>query len=177
VINESLDTGTYGGHDDWDDDTIVLSKPFTDAMLRDQIIARLPAWPTEWSGGTGQAYYYLDGTHECGGGGKMQYRVKVPQSETNAIYTLQWQQITQFYDRTNIMSETKTGDVIGTGDPVNPAVSDTYFVDMPQDLCYIYETAPEIIKVTSTGGSGGGGVGGGPGSGGPGHKRASGISD
>jgi hypothetical protein len=117
-------------------------------MLREQIIARLPEWPTNWSEGGGVANYSLDGNHWCGGGSKMQYRMKVPQSETNTIYHLQWYEVTVFQDSTNITSVPQTGIVVGTGDPVNPAVGDTITVDVPQSLCTIYETAPEVIEVT-----------------------------
>jgi hypothetical protein len=153
-------------HHDWYSEAFILSNPFTDGMLKDQIKARLPSWPTNWSGGTGTASYYLDDDHICGSGSKMIYRLKVPQSEKMTIYTLQWQEIQAFWDTTNTVATTINEDITGTGDPDVPATGQEHDVDMPGNLCYIYETAPEIIRVTSSAGGGGGGNGGNlPGSG------------
>lgn len=149
------------------DDVTVLTYPYTDGMLRQKIISLLPAWPATFVTGTGLAYYDLENRHLSGSGGKMQYFNQVPDSVKDTVYTLQWDQVTGYYDTTNTVSTPMQEDINGTGDPVNPAPGPVHFVDMPGGCCYIYETAPTIIRAVPLGGGGGNP----PGSGGPSHGR------
>lgn len=128
-----------------------LSNPYTDDMLRDQFIARMPAFTNNWAPGTGYAFYSLGDNHWCGGAGKMQYRVKVPNSETNTIYKIAWYEVTELQNSTNKFFEPRTDIVIGTGNPTNAACGQTIIVDVPDTLSSIYETAPTIIEQTHIG--------------------------
>jgi len=152
---------TYDQHDSFDTIT-TLSGEFTDAMLPPQIKAWLTNWPATWGGGTGFAYYnFNDQNHFCAYGGKFKYRVKVPDSDQGATYLLHWQEITLAADGTTNMAVDQREQIQGTGDPENPAVGKIHDVEMPTTPSTIYETAPEIIQVTSGGGGGGPGGGGG----------------
>ncbi|MDR3716019.1 MAG: hypothetical protein P4L51_24710 [Puia sp.] len=136
-----------------------LSEEFTDDKLRKCIIQLLPPWP-DWSPGPGTAFYSLTDDHVCGGGGKMHYRVKVPNSEIDVVYTLQWFQVTMYPDSLLPSFDPVTEEITGTGDPVNPAPGKDHFVDMPGSPCVIWETSPDIIDTKYTGGGDAPGTGG-----------------
>jgi len=135
-------------------DIVLLTELFSDKMLREQVIARLPEWPEKWSGGSGTAAYSLDSEHICASGSKMQYRVIVPDSIKNAIYTLEWSEET--VNGTNTTSVPQKEFVKGNGDPLNPAVGITHDIDMPSDGISISETAPVVTDVTYPSGGPGG---------------------
>jgi hypothetical protein len=157
IIYVDSSTDANGSESETYDTQTTYSMPFTDEMLRGCIMTLMPSWPTNWSGGTGYAFYTLSQGHGCGSGGQMKYQLLVPDSKAHTLYTLQWQEVTMYPDTTNVTSTTLEEGVPGTGDPVNPAPGIIHFVPMPKSPSTIYETAPTVIRVTSDGSGGGGG--------------------
>ncbi len=144
------DAGTIWAYTGYYREQQFLSIEFDSKLLYDCVKSRLPGWPTNWLAGSGEAFYLLSNRDATGNGGQMQYRLKVPDSQTNTVYTIQWEEVTKYPNSTNLTSVIKTGYVTGTGDKVNPAIGATiYVVEMPTGPCTIYETTPEIIKQAS----------------------------
>ena len=146
---------------DMEDETTVLSQLYTDEMLRGRIlnlIAQLQ-WPakTNYGFGSSSASYMLSSDHINGSGAEMNYYIEVPDSETNTIYTVTWQEET-IINSTNISFSPLTEDITGTGDPTNAACGIMHFVSVPGQVnCEITETGPVISNVRpANGGSGGG---------------------
>jgi hypothetical protein len=123
--------------------TTKLSSEYTDGMLRGDMITLLPNYPAGWSGGTGRAFYSLSADHFTASGGKMKYRVKVPNSVKDQRYLIKWDEVTTYSDGTS-SSEHKQETITGTGDPVTPAYGSTHEVQVPATPSSIYETAPVI---------------------------------
>ena len=140
----------------------VLSKEYTDAMLRSGIISLLPPYPSDWGRGGGSAFYSLNASHSNGCGGKMKYRFFMcgqNSSQKGQQFKLEWKEITTFPDgspsKTTRMSEVLTGD----GNP-DGMYSSEHEVGVPDVPCSIQESGD--AKITPIPGGGGGPGGGGP---------------
>jgi uncharacterized membrane protein YgcG len=148
---------------------------YTDEEMRVDLIARLPAFPTDWSKATeGDAseaeFFYWDGRHWGANGARMQFRLKLPPcSIKGAGYTVGWTE-KKFDQNGNLISATpQTEKIVGSGDPANPVMGQVHLVDVPTSPCQIMEMDAHLVSVTPPGGGGGSGPGGGgPGGGGPG---------
>jgi hypothetical protein len=138
-----------------------LSSEFDDAAMRAKLIANMSAYPSDWSSGDGGSAGYSMGTdHFCANGSKMQYRVKMPDSEKNATYLVAWQEETTtvtVVGTTSVTASTysnKSETIAGTGDPVNPAVGKIHEVPMPSVSgsmisITIQEVGPNVERVIS----------------------------
>ncbi len=125
----------------------IRTNVYTDANLRTNVINVLPPFSTNWiSGNGGSAFYRVaDADHSSISCAKMQYVVQVPHSIYRAFYLLGWQQNTYGPTTNLIASKNMTTTIYGTGNPTNPAVSQTYLVDVPTNLCTISVTLPKIL--------------------------------
>lgn len=145
----------------WDYETTMATKdtPYTDEDLRGHVMGVIPPFPsddpTNWSYGSGEAYYTIEGGHSGVDCGKMKYFVQVPDSIKDAVYTVEWEQDTT--TGTNVSSAPMSDKITGTGDPVVPAAGPIHFVDVPGFPSTISETAPSVtdVKFPDSAGSGG----------------------
>jgi len=126
--------------------TTVVSAEYLDGDLRKDMIDRLPPYSFKWDEGTGASFYSLSGDHRTAEGGKMKYRVKVPNSIKKANYTINWFEVKVDYFGYKTLN-TKHDYVVGTGDPTTPAYGKIIYVDVPSEICTIWETDPIIVKV------------------------------
>jgi len=148
----------------------VRSKPYTDEMLRADVIALLPPYPEEWTPGSGVAFWYLSEDHLYASGGKMLNRFTIPNTEKGVTYRVKWQEQILYPNRPP-SRRSKAKEVKGTGDPNNPAYVEDE-VDVPKDECAIVvledSIAVEVVSVPGAGswsapGTGSVGTGGGNG--------------
>ena len=152
-----------------------LESPYTESQLKEHVIGVIPPYPNiplaEWPSGTGGKAFYDRGSDgsdvSCG---RMKYFVQVPCTIKDAIYTVEWSQITTVDGIGS--AAPKSIKITGTGDPINPVMGDVQIVEVPGTPSTITETSPVVtdVKFPDSGdGGGGGGGGGGPGHGGPHH--------
>jgi len=138
-----------------------LSKEYTDQMLRAKMIGGLPPYPTDYSEGSGQAFYSLSDNHSSCSGGKMKYKFFLcgfASSQKGQQFKLQWNEVTaipgQATNSIAPMSETVTGD----GDP-DGMWSSVHEVQVPTSPCTITETDASVTPISNSGsnsaGSGG----------------------
>ncbi len=155
--NGSFGSGAYGNY--ILSQTTTLSTFYSDNLLQADVQSRMPAYPSVWSGEPGSASWcFCDGNHYQATGSQMQYRVKVPNSTLNTTAKCHWQEVTASCPSGSIISITdKTCEIQGTGDPVNPAVSQTFTVPMPQSPSTITETPATIYDEIGTEIAGNGG--------------------
>jgi hypothetical protein len=162
----STTTGSYSwmpGGGDGENFTVsdnaftILSDEYTDQILRQVMIGKLPPYPpdlvTNWPSGSGTAFYSLAGDHASCSGGKMKYKFYLcPQYSAGQSYKITWKQITT-YPGTNTppsiagMSETITAS--GSPDGTYGAEHD---VDVPQVPSSIYEADPIVTSIKGGGG-------------------------
>ena len=118
-----------------------LSPEYTDSELHDNLMAIMPAYPTNWSGGNGFAYSGISDDHNYGIGTKLKYRFKLPpRTETNTTYVVNWDIITvqQLNNSTNILTSVDTNNfetLMGTGDPTNFVEGAEHEIEVPPFYC------------------------------------------
>ena len=147
------------------------STEFTDGMLRGIIIGKMPAYPSEWTPGSGSAAYsFCDTNHVVGNGQKALYRFKIPDSRTNETYRIKWKEVTRYEDGGKEEVKKLSEEIRGTGEPTNYAYGSEHELQMPVRAGVTTVESVRVYIVPSPAppaGSGGGG--GGFGSGGGGH--------
>lgn len=136
----------YSDGSDFVDDsytiTCTLSILYTDKLLAAVIDANTPAFTGNWTDPpTSLAASFSTTTNTdiyseyygdvSGSGTKMQYRVAVPASVKGHVYRFKWSETTQDSNGKAISKAKRTCAVIGTGDPVNPALGDIFTVQVP----------------------------------------------
>ena len=139
--------GLPGSIDESGSEMITFSEPFTDEMLKKIMTDSLADFSGDWITGCGKtAYYILDGPHDGGYCGKMEYQILILDSQEGVTYNVEWQEVTTSIDDGSSSSVKKTCQIMGTGDPASPAIYGPIVVDMPGDAdTRISETAPVIV--------------------------------
>jgi hypothetical protein len=113
-----------------------LSIPYTDALLAAGISAKATQYGNWTDPATSLAAGFSVGWDDYnytywGAGTNMQYRVAVPASEKGTVYRFEWFEVTRDKNGAIISRDKRTGSVVGTGDPVNPAVGGIFTVLVP----------------------------------------------
>jgi hypothetical protein len=127
--------------------TQTLSSEFTDNMLQGYIISDMPTYPTNWSPGSGMAFWqWGDSNHICASGGKMKYRFYVTNTQLHTTYEIKWLEITTYPNGT-ATTQTKSEEVPGNGNPFNGVYSSTREVPVPATPCSIWEAGVTITVV------------------------------
>lgn len=128
-----------------------LSSEFTDAMLAAMISQQIvmPSYSTNWPTGdsAGSANYSLDSGHYNGSGTSLEYCLAIPGSIKNATYHCQWSEVTTDANGNLVSTVPQHGSVVGTGDPVNPALGDIKIVAVPPQPGSISEVQLIVVKV------------------------------
>jgi hypothetical protein len=154
-----------------------LSQEYTDTKLRQVMVQKLPAYPTDyvtnWSNGSGTAFYSLDTNHLNCAGGRMKYKFylcAIVSLAKGQSFTIKWKQMTTYPGSTNPPAIDKMQeDITGNGDP-NGMYSSEHDVDVPGSPSSITVMDATIkAKPPSPPGNGGGG-------GGSGGHRGGGVS-
>lgn len=138
--------------------THTLENEYTDFMLREDIRSLLPPYPTNWNSGSASAYFSLDETHVYGAGAKMRYRFKIPSSEKDTTYKIEWDEVTTYPDG-SVSAVAMSEELEGTGDPVNPVYGSEHEIDVPSVPCTKTVDNVKVSVVPNAPGT--------PGSGGP----------
>ena len=74
--------------------TLDLTDEYTDDRLRDNILARLPAYTGDWPSDPDPIAYSIIGDgHKCGVIGKMRYHLGLPAPTTTNTYTFNWEEV------------------------------------------------------------------------------------
>ncbi len=145
-------------------DVVRYDYEYTDAMLREDLLQIMPPYPTEWTPGSGVAYwivYPVEDSHGItvyGAGGRMQYRIVLLDTEKDVTYEVQWDEVTTYPDGTPSRRESKVAQVRGTGDPNNPPFVQEE-LDVPKEQCYksVDYNSIKIREIFEPGDSSGGG--------------------
>lgn len=80
-----------------DSDVAVLSDPYTDDLLRADMMSLIPAYPTNsdgtlaWSTANSSAYYHLASDHSNAQGARMKYQFKITGCQPKQTYWVTWQ--------------------------------------------------------------------------------------
>jgi hypothetical protein len=123
----------------------VYSSVYTDPKLATYASSLCTTF-SDWSAGSGSAYFHFcDESHLVANAGKMQYRLKIPGSSKGVSYKVKWFEVTT-YDSGSTSSVPKYETIIGTGDPVNPALGTVHSVDVPLTPCTITDSSATIIS-------------------------------
>jgi hypothetical protein len=117
-------------------ETMTLSVPYDDALFAKVINAKASSFVDNWTDPPASlAARFSVTTNEDGSvsgtGTKMQYRVAVPASEKGMDYRFKWFEVTRDSGGKVLSKANRGCAVAGTGDPVNPALSDILDVPVP----------------------------------------------
>jgi hypothetical protein len=143
-------------HESWYGDyylknTWTLEDEYTDGMLRQDMMSLIPAYPTDWSAGSGSAFYNMTSDHLSCSGGKMKYRVHVTDCVPRENYLVTWWEITVSLPAGIVSSiSKKTETLTGSDDPVNGVEGQVHEVDVPSNPSSIYETTPTVKVIQSS---------------------------
>jgi len=181
TLNENMWTIAYG--DDsvsetaYYTDSDMLSFEFSDSMLRGYMLQAIPPYPPEdppsnWSWGSGTAFYAQTVDHSQCSGGRMKYRFWLcdqNSTQQGQQFRLDWTQTTT-YPGTNQppLTQQMSGIVTGDGGSSGIYVLE-HSVDVPGTPCTITESDATVTPISSSGDGSAAGSGG-PGSGVSGGK-------
>jgi hypothetical protein len=149
----SYSTGGSSGGSGWYDSkqTITLSKPYTDDMLRGYLLAAMPDYSPWAMNANSAAYYILETVCGDGGctvratGGKMKYRFHVTDCQIHIDYIVYWDEVTTYPNNNPAPSvKHQWEEIEGTGDPVNGAYGSEHEVNVPATPSTITEENIEL---------------------------------
>jgi hypothetical protein len=144
--------------------TLTLEDEYTDAMLHSRLISRMPAWGA-WQPDFGSVFFDRTEDHVCVQGARMQYRFRVPHTEKDTTYRIDWQRITTYPDG-SIELGFPSLEFEGTGGPWQ---SDPRIEEVPTTPSTV--TMANVTITIVDAGTGGGA------SGSPGHGTFGGTGD
>ena len=140
--------------------TIQLEDEYTDAMLLQDIMDTMGDY-SAWADGSAAASFSINGNHTSATVQALKYRFKLPTTEKDITYKVEWDEVTTYPDGTSSSSHMEE-EVDGTGDPTVPVYTSEHEV-IPLATTGIITAQSAVVSIVpdNGGGAGNGGAGGG----------------